>query len=99
VVVQLHLLGNHDVQQPLTPCPCCCLPTLPQAQQKAAVAQGKSPFYLKKSELRKRELMQRYTELKSSGKLDKYMEKRRKRNAAKDHRYVPSKRRNEEEVS
>jgi ribosomal RNA-processing protein 36 len=35
-------------------------------------------------------------ELKKGGKLDRYMEKRRRRNAAKDHRYVPSARRGEE---
>ena len=29
----------------------------------------------------------------ASGKLDKFLEKRRKKNAAKDHRYLPSSRR------
>lgn len=43
--------------------------------------------------MRKRELLAKYEELKSSGRLDKFMAKRRKKNAAKDHRYVPSTRR------
>lgn len=51
---------------------------------------GKSnKFYLKKSEVKKQELLLQYEELKESGQLEKYMEKRRKKNAAKDHRYLP----------
>ena len=61
-------------------------------KENAAVAGGKRPFYLKKSEKRRQELVARYEELKSTGQLEKYMEKRRKRNAAKDHRYLPSRR-------
>jgi ribosomal RNA-processing protein 36 len=64
-----------------------------QASEKEAIAGGKKPFFLKKSEKRKRELLAKYEDLKVSGRLDKYMEKRRKKNAAKDHRYVPSSRR------
>jgi ribosomal RNA-processing protein 36 len=57
------------------------------------VASGKKPYYLKKSEQRKMELLAKYQELKSGGGLERFMEKRRKRNAAKDHRYIPSQRR------
>lgn len=64
-----------------------------QSKEKTAVAAGKKPFFLSKSEKRKRELVAKYEELKSSGRLEKYMEKRRKKNAAKDHRYLPSGRR------
>lgn len=64
-----------------------------KSEEKAAVAAGKKPFFLKKSEKRKRELLAKYEDLKSAGQLDKYMAKRRKKNAAKDHRYVPSGRR------
>jgi ribosomal RNA-processing protein 36 len=64
-----------------------------QATEKQAVAAGKAPFYLKKSEVKKRELLAKYEELKDSGGLEKFMAKRRKKNAAKDHRYVPSTRR------
>jgi len=63
-----------------------------KAKERVAVSDGKRPFYLKKSEKRKQELMAKYEELKSTGQLEKYMEKRRKRNAAKDHRYIPARR-------
>ena len=39
------------------------------------------------------ELLAKYEELKGTGKLDQYLAKRRKRNAAKDHRYLPGERR------
>jgi ribosomal RNA-processing protein 36 len=64
-----------------------------QTQERGAVKDGKKPFYLKKSEQRRLELVAKYEELKGSGKLEKYLEKRRKKNAAKDHRYLPSTRR------
>ncbi|CAM6086570.1 unnamed protein product [Calypogeia fissa] len=63
-----------------------------KAKQQQAFKQGKKPFYLKKSEIRKEELVEKFKELKSSGKLEKYMEKRRRKNASKDHRYVPYRR-------
>ena len=53
---------------------------------------GKKPFFLKKSEQKKQELIRKYQELKASGGLEKAMAKRRRKNAAKDHRLVPSKR-------
>ncbi|KAL3693034.1 hypothetical protein R1sor_006685 [Riccia sorocarpa] len=59
---------------------------------KQAVKEGKKPYYPKKSELRKQELIEKYKELKTSGKLDKFMAKRRKKNATKDHRFVPYRR-------
>lgn len=63
--------------------------------EQAAVAGGKKPYFPKKSEVRAAELVARYEELKKGGKLESYMEKRRRRNAAKDHRYLPSARRGE----
>ncbi|KAJ7561090.1 hypothetical protein O6H91_03G013500 [Diphasiastrum complanatum] len=60
--------------------------------EKEAVKQGKRPFYVKKSEMRRQELIEKYNQLKASGKLETYMAKRRKKNAAKDHRYVPYRR-------
>ncbi len=36
--------------------------------------------------------LNRYEGLKEEGKLSKFMEKKRKKNAAKDHRWLPSKR-------
>lgn len=61
-------------------------------KERAAVKQGKKPFYLKKSEQKKEELVGKYQELKASGKLDKFLEKRRKKNSAKDHRFLPYRR-------
>lgn len=60
-----------------------------QAQEKEAVKAGKKPFFLKKSEKKKQELIRKYKELKASGRLEKTLTKRRQKNAAKDHRYVP----------
>ena len=50
---------------------------------------GKKAFYLKNSDKKKIELAEKYKELKSSGKLDKYMMKKRKRSAQKDKRSLP----------
>jgi ribosomal RNA-processing protein 36 len=63
-----------------------------KAKEREAVKDGKRPFFLKKSDKKKLELLDRYKELKDSGKLEAYMAKRRKKNAAKDHRYVPYRR-------
>ena len=61
-------------------------------KRRNAIAAGKKPYYLKKSERRKQELIAKFEELKSTGKLEQYMEKRRKKNASKDHRYLPARR-------
>ncbi|KAJ2884744.1 rRNA biogenesis protein rrp36 [Coemansia aciculifera] len=58
-----------------------------------AVKQGKTPYFLKKSDLKGMEAAEKFTKLKDSSKLDTYMEKRRKRNATKDHRHMPYQRR------
>ncbi|KAI4346888.1 hypothetical protein L6164_007751 [Bauhinia variegata] len=60
--------------------------------EREASKQGKRPFYIKKSEIRKQRLIKKYNDLKSSGKLDSYMEKKRRRNASKDRRYMPYRR-------
>lgn len=61
-------------------------------KEREAAKQGKKPFYLKKSEIRKRRLIEKYNSLKASGKVDAFMEKKRRKNAAKEHRYVPYRR-------
>ncbi|OEL19791.1 hypothetical protein BAE44_0019192 [Dichanthelium oligosanthes] len=61
-------------------------------KEREAAKAGKRPYYLKKSELRERKLMNKYKELKEAGKLDAFMERRRKKNASKDHRYMPYRR-------
>lgn len=61
-------------------------------KEREAAKQGKRPFYLKKSDIRKQRLTEKYNKLKASGKLESFIEKRRKKNAAKDHRYMPYRR-------
>ena len=64
-----------------------------QAKEGRLVEAGKKPFFQRKSEKRKAEMVRKYQELKASGQLEKFMEKKRRKNAAKDHRLLPSKRR------
>ncbi|KAL0304620.1 UNVERIFIED_CONTAM: Ribosomal RNA processing protein 36 [Sesamum angustifolium] len=65
-------------------------------KEREAAKKGKQPYYLKKSELRKQKLIEKYKELKDSGKLEAFIEKKRRKNAAKDHRYMPYRRPAEE---
>lgn len=64
-----------------------------QAQMVSAVKQGQKPFYPKRSEKARQELLQRYKMLQETGKLDKVIKKKAKKNAVKDQRYVPPSRR------
>ncbi|KAK9721270.1 rRNA biogenesis protein rrp36 [Basidiobolus ranarum] len=57
------------------------------------VSKGKKPFFLKRAELKKLELMDKFKSIKESGNIDKVIEKRRKHNAAKQHTRIPFKRR------
>ncbi|MQL88799.1 hypothetical protein Taro_021357, partial [Colocasia esculenta] len=57
-------------------------------KEREAAKRGKQPFYLKKSEIRERKLVQKYNELKASGKLESFMEMKRKKNASKDARKI-----------
>ncbi|KAJ2774637.1 rRNA biogenesis protein rrp36 [Coemansia nantahalensis] len=59
-----------------------------------AVKQGKKPYFLGQRELKELEAAQKFGSL-TGPKLDKFLEKRRKRNAAKDHRRMPYQRRDE----
>ncbi|KAI8108498.1 hypothetical protein M9434_006523 [Picochlorum sp. BPE23] len=59
-----------------------------EAHKQATRGQSRK-YHLKKSEIKKQELLLQYKELKESGQLQKYMEKRRRKNSAKDHRYLP----------
>ncbi|KAL5552143.1 hypothetical protein UlMin_002319 [Ulmus minor] len=68
-------------------------------KEREAIKQGKRPFYLKKSDIRKQRLTEKYQELKASGKLEAYMEKRRKKNASKDQRHMPYRRPNNTQES
>ncbi|KAK4370708.1 hypothetical protein RND71_010183 [Anisodus tanguticus] len=60
--------------------------------ERETAKQGKQPYYLKKSEIQKRKLVEKYKELRASGKLEAYIEKKRRKNAAKDHRFLPYRR-------
>ncbi|CAA0831526.1 Unknown protein [Striga hermonthica] len=64
-------------------------------KEREAAKKGKQPYYLKKSELRKQQLIEKYKELKESGKVESFIEKKRRKNAAKDHRYIPYRRQTE----
>ncbi|EOA36210.1 hypothetical protein CARUB_v10010126mg [Capsella rubella] len=61
-------------------------------REREAAKEGKKPYYLKKSEIRKQALIEKYNTLKESGKLTSYLDKRRKKNATKDHRFMPYRR-------
>ncbi|KAH8383993.1 hypothetical protein KR009_011619 [Drosophila setifemur] len=50
--------------------------------------QGQQPHYLTKKERRAQELVAQFEQLKSTGKLNKHLEKRRKKNAAKDRKRI-----------
>jgi len=50
---------------------------------------GKKTFHLKKSDARKLEMVEQYKELEKSGQLDRYMNKKRKHNAAKEKKKLP----------
>ncbi|CAG8524158.1 10187_t:CDS:2 [Funneliformis mosseae] len=59
------------------------------------VAQGKNPYYYKKSDEKNLELLDKFDKLQKSDPkvLEKVIEKRRKKNASKEHKRVPFKRR------
>ncbi len=61
--------------------------------ERERITQGKQPYFLKQSTVKQLAMVDEFEELKKKGKLESYMAKRRKQNAAKDHRYVPYARR------
>ncbi|KAH8652353.1 hypothetical protein BX600DRAFT_91907 [Xylariales sp. PMI_506] len=61
-------------------------------QEKELVRQGKTPFYLKKSETKKRVLVDRFAGMKKKD-VDKVITRRRKKEAAKERRELPMERR------
>ncbi|XP_060077896.1 ribosomal RNA processing protein 36 homolog [Ylistrum balloti] len=60
-----------------------------KTKEKERVKEGKNPFYLKKGDLRKLELAEKYRELKKSGKVDNYLSKKRKKTASKEKKKLP----------
>ena len=65
----------------------------PLAGCREAVAAGKKPYFPKRSELKRQQLVAKFQRLKETGALEKYMLKRRRKTAAKDHKLVPEGRR------
>ncbi|KAJ3012420.1 rRNA biogenesis protein rrp36 [Thoreauomyces humboldtii] len=61
-------------------------------KEKALVAEGKKPWQLKQSDIKKMELVDRYKSMKGKD-IDKLLEKRRKKNATKERKFLPYKRR------
>lgn len=57
------------------------------------MSKGKKPFFLKEAAKKEIALEERFEELKREGKLQKFLDKRRKRNSNKDHRWLPYERR------
>jgi len=55
-----------------------------------SVMKGKKAFFLKKSDKKKLELADKYKTLKETGKLDKYLAKKRKKNASKERKRMPT---------
>lgn len=47
-------------------------------------------FQFLTADLKQQELVEKYKELKESGRLQKYMEKKRKKNTSKDRKRLPS---------
>lgn len=67
-------------------------------EQKLRAEQGKSTYFLKDSELEKRVQTKKFEDLEKQGALERYMAKKRKRQASKDKKATPFKRRKLEEV-
>ncbi|KAI4247065.1 MAG: hypothetical protein L6R40_001730 [Gallowayella cf. fulva] len=63
-----------------------------RAKEKELVKQGKKPFYLKKGDQKKLALLHRFEGIKGK-RLDKVIERRRKKNAQKERRDMPEERR------
>ncbi|KAI1850804.1 hypothetical protein JX265_013367 [Neoarthrinium moseri] len=61
-------------------------------QEKELVKQGKTPFYLKKSEQKKRVLMDRFAGMKK-GQVDKAIQRKRKKQTSKEKKELPMERR------
>ncbi|KAL1522411.1 hypothetical protein AB1Y20_017401 [Prymnesium parvum] len=61
-------------------------------EEVAAVKEGKGVFFPKKSAIREQLLRAKYDDLKKSGKLDKFLAKRRQRLANKQHKRLPGRR-------
>ncbi|ODM94973.1 Ribosomal RNA processing protein 36 [Orchesella cincta] len=57
-------------------------------ENKKRLEEGKRPFFVKKSTKKFMDLVEKYDELKSSGGLEKYLKKKRKKNAVRDRKFL-----------
>ena len=62
-------------------------------QEVSAIKEGKRPYFVKPAVLKEQALVEQYEQLKSEGKLEKFMSKKRQRKAAKVHKAIPRERR------
>ena len=60
--------------------------------EREKVKNGKTPFFLKRSAKKQIALEERFDELKKEGKLSSFLQKKRKRNANKEHKSLPRQR-------
>ena len=63
-----------------------------RAEEREKVKNGKMPYHLGRNAKKVIALEQRFDELKGEGKLNSFLLKKRKKNANKDHRWLPSRR-------
>ncbi len=66
-------------------------------EEKQKIKEGKTPYFMKNSVKKNIIAEERFTALKKEGKLQKYMNKKRKKNASKDRNKLPSRRFEEDE--
>ena len=67
-----------------------------RAEEREKVKNGKMPFHLNRNAKKVIALEERFDELKGEGKLNSFLLKKRKKNANKDHRWLPSRREEKE---
>jgi len=65
-------------------------------EERDKVAEGKGAFFLKRSAKKAIAVEERFNELKRDGKLQKFMAKKRQRNANKDFHKMPARRDDDE---
>ena len=63
-----------------------------RAEEREKVKNGKMPYHLNRNAKKVIALEERFDELKGEGKLNSFLLKKRKKNANKDHRWLPSRR-------
>uniref|UniRef100_A0A146KY01 rRNA biogenesis protein RRP36 n=1 Tax=Lygus hesperus TaxID=30085 RepID=A0A146KY01_LYGHE len=60
------------------------------SEEKKKVAQGKKPYYLKRSDVKQLGIAKKFLQHQKGGNLDHFIEKKRKRRASKDRKHLPS---------